>query len=152
MKPCGLFYLIQTATLLGSRFWAVSKIKAFTILIAFVSLYRESAVLKNIYFYLLCCCFLSKFTLSLLVARLYARSGLTKLVMLVSLVSSLYELNLTSFSVLVLNSSLNNRKSVLKSPPFSAYKSYNCLYVKSLLTNNLLSPVLNLVSGLFPDL
>jgi hypothetical protein len=49
-------------------------------------------------------------------------------------VSSLYELNfLTSFSVLVLNSSLNNRKSVLKSPPFSAYKSYNCLYVKSLL-------------------
>jgi hypothetical protein len=32
---CGLFYLIQTATLLGSRFEAVSKIKAFTILIGF---------------------------------------------------------------------------------------------------------------------
>jgi hypothetical protein len=35
MKPCGLFYLIQTATYLVVVLKAVSKIKAFTILIGF---------------------------------------------------------------------------------------------------------------------
>jgi hypothetical protein len=48
MKPCGLFYLIQTAIYLVVVLKAVSKIKAFTILIGFVS--GRSAVLKNIFF------------------------------------------------------------------------------------------------------
>jgi hypothetical protein len=48
---------------------AVSKIKAFTILIGFRILYRESAVLKNIYFLSSLLLSFSKFTLSLLVAR-----------------------------------------------------------------------------------